>query len=152
GSFAWLAARFENFALRRTAGVLCNSSYTEAQAKPRTRRTWLVPNAMREKWFSEPRRNARKSPCVLLHVGVVCENKQQLKMLEVARRLHRKGLKFELQFIGNADPASAYSRAFLGELRQDEQEGYVRHLAHQPIEALIECFDQASALVHTPIV
>jgi glycosyltransferase involved in cell wall biosynthesis len=151
GSYAWFAARFENLALRRTAGVLCNSSYTEAHVRPRTRRTWRVPNAMRGQWFSEPRRVGKKSPCVLLHTGVICENKQQLKMLEVARSLHRKGLQFELQFIGNAQFRSAYVQAFLEQVRRAEQEGFAPHLEHQPIGRLIESFDQASALVHTPI-
>src|ERR1019366_1431538 len=29
GSFFWLTARLENFTLKRTAGVFCNSAYTE---------------------------------------------------------------------------------------------------------------------------
>ena len=151
GSYAWFAARFENLALRRTAGVLCNSSYTEAHVKPRTRRTWLVPNAMREKWFSEPRRTGKTTACVLLHVGVVCENKQQLEMLEAARALHRNGLRFEIQFIGRIPPGSSYAQAFLEKVRQAQQEGFARHLGPQEIPELIRSFDQASALVHTPI-
>jgi hypothetical protein len=42
GSFQWLAARLENFALKRTAGVFCNSAYTEQLVKGRTPRTWHV--------------------------------------------------------------------------------------------------------------
>src|SRR5215472_8624198 len=30
GSFAWLMARLEDFSLKRTAGVFCNSEYTES--------------------------------------------------------------------------------------------------------------------------
>src|SRR5439155_13329895 len=39
-SYDWLAARLEAFTLKRTAGVFCNSEYTERLVKPRSRRTW----------------------------------------------------------------------------------------------------------------
>src|SRR5262249_50249020 len=52
GSFHWLAARLETVALRRTAGVFCNSAYTESLVSPRTRRVWRVPNAVRPAFFS----------------------------------------------------------------------------------------------------
>src|SRR5208283_289206 len=37
GSYDWLAARLENFTLRRTAGVFCHSAYTEGLVRPRAR-------------------------------------------------------------------------------------------------------------------
>jgi hypothetical protein len=42
GSYSWLAGRLENFTLKRTAGVFCNSEYTEQLVGPRSRRTWRV--------------------------------------------------------------------------------------------------------------
>jgi len=59
GSFTWLAARLENFTLKRTAGVFCNSEHTERLVRPRARRTWRVPNAVREQFFAPPTRTAR---------------------------------------------------------------------------------------------
>ena len=53
GSYNWLAARLENFALRRTAGVFCNSAYTENLVRPRARKTWRVPNALRAEFFTD---------------------------------------------------------------------------------------------------
>src|SRR5665213_1482490 len=38
GSYGWLTARLENFALRRTTGVFCNSAYTEGLVRPRARK------------------------------------------------------------------------------------------------------------------
>src|ERR1035441_7500483 len=38
-SYNWLAGRLEDFTLKRTAGVFCNSAYTEQLVKPRTPRT-----------------------------------------------------------------------------------------------------------------
>lgn len=152
GSFYWLAARLENFALPRTAGVFCNSAYTESLVRPRARRVWRVPNALREAFFLKALPSGNKSRCILLHVGGVSENKQQLKMLEAARSLHRRKLDFELHFIGPANTRDAYVRNFLDQVRSVEAaEGYARYLGTKSVEELIGCFDRASALVHAPV-
>ena len=52
GGFYWLAARLEDFTLKRTIGVFCNSSYTEQLVRARARRTWRVANAIREAFFA----------------------------------------------------------------------------------------------------
>src|SRR5258705_4617984 len=54
GFYGRVAARLETFALRRTGGTFCNSTYTEELVRPRTRRTWRVPNAIRGEFFSKP--------------------------------------------------------------------------------------------------
>src|SRR5882724_5350975 len=51
-SFGRLASGIENLTLRRTAGVFCNSEYTEGLVRPRARRTWRVSNAIREQFFT----------------------------------------------------------------------------------------------------
>jgi glycosyltransferase involved in cell wall biosynthesis len=62
GSFHWLAARLENFALARTAGVFCNSAYTENLVRPRARETWRVPNALRREFFETPPESLSENP------------------------------------------------------------------------------------------
>jgi len=152
GSFHWLAARLENFVLPRTAGVFCNSAYTESLVRPRARQVWRAPNALREAFFLKALPDGNKSRGILLHVGTVCENKQQLKMLEVARSLHRRKLDFEMHFIGLANTRDAYVRNFLDQVRAvEETEGYARYLGNKSVEELIGCFDRASALVHVPV-
>ncbi len=108
GSFGWLAAQLENITLKRTRGVFCNSEYTENLVKPRASRTWRVPNAIRAPFFEIPKVVSPPGKCVLMNVGVISERKRQVELLEVARRLHEQGLNFELQFVGHADPKSAY--------------------------------------------
>jgi glycosyltransferase involved in cell wall biosynthesis len=88
---------------------------------------------------------------VVLNVGVVTPNKRQVEILEVARALHEQGLRFEVHFIGIADPKSNYAAAFLKRIREAEQRGYGRYLGTKSAAELIHCFDQASALVHFPI-
>jgi glycosyltransferase involved in cell wall biosynthesis len=151
-SYDWLAARLENFVLPRTAGVFCNSAHTESVVRPRARQVWRVPNALREAFFLKALPAGNNSRCILLHVGVVCENKQQLKMLELARSLRRRKLDFEMRFIGSANVRFSYARSFLEQVRQEEKEGCVRYLGEtKSTDELIQHFDQASALIHTPV-
>ncbi len=150
GSYAWLASRLETFALKRAGGVFCNSAYTECLVRPRARRTWRVANAILEQFFVPPARGKPLSSCVLLNVGVISPRKRQLELLETARTLHEQGLPFELHFIGSADPNTAYAAAFLERMRAAEQKGYAGYLGTKSTAELVQCFDEASALVHFP--
>jgi glycosyltransferase involved in cell wall biosynthesis len=150
GSFGWLAAKFETFALWKTAGVFCNSQYTESLVRPRARRTWLVPNAIREQFFSpiaEPL--APRSKCVLTNVGLISPRKRQLELLDTARQLKERGLNFEFHFIGHLG-TDAYAEAFLERIKPLESAGFARFLGPKSTTELIEAFDLASGMVHFP--
>jgi len=149
-SFHWLAARLETVALGRTSGVFCNSRCTEELVRPRAGRTWLVPNALRPSMFDSPPAPRGGSRCELLHVGSVCANKGQLDMLGVAQRLHQRGLEFRLTFLGACDPQSGYAVRFLRGIREAETAGFARHLGVKSCRELVELYDGAHALVHTP--
>src|SRR5882724_6402979 len=112
GSYSWLAARLENFTLARTAGVFCNSLYTQQLVQPRCRRTWLVPNALRNQFF-EPRAEPIKAGRpILINVGLISPRKRQIELLNVIYELNRQGLDFEFQFVGHAEPADPYASEF----------------------------------------
>ncbi|MDR3457172.1 MAG: glycosyltransferase family 4 protein [Verrucomicrobiae bacterium] len=150
GSFHWLTARLETFALGRTAGVFCNSAYTEKLVAPRTEKIWRVPNALRAEFFEPlPERKSGSTP-ILLNIGVIEPRKQQLELLHVARRLHGRGLKFQLQFAGDRVTHSDYGRRFTRELAAAEKAGYARHRGLLPTPQLIAAMDAADALVHFP--
>lgn len=150
GSYTWLQARVENFALRRTLGVFCNSTYTEASVRPRARRTWLVPHALRLAFFDPPP-PAGARPCVLLNAGVICARKRQLELLDVAEALHRRGLKFEFRFIGFVRPADRdYAERFLARIEPMTRAGYARFLGPQPESELVRCFDAVAGVIHFP--
>ena len=151
GSFEWLAARLENFTLRRTGGVFCNSEYTERLVQPRTRRTWRVPNAIQEPFFAPRPARRRPARCVLVNVGVISPRKRQVELLAVARAWREQGLDFEWQFIGYADPKADYAARFLDQIKPLEQTGHARHLGLKSTGELIECFDRATALIHFPL-
>ena len=149
GSFYWLAARLENFTLRRTSGVLCNSIYTEGLVRPRTSKTWLMPHALRAKFF-EPPPDSGPRPCVLLNAGVVSPRKQQLELLDVAAALHRQGLKFEFHFIGIIPPSEPYAEVFMERIKSAEAKGYARYLGTLPEAELVAFFDSGAGLIHFP--
>jgi glycosyltransferase involved in cell wall biosynthesis len=150
GSYHWLAAKLETAALKRTAGVFCNSAYTESLVSPRAKKVWRVPNALRQEFF-EPStiRPAAELP-VLLNVGVVEPRKQQVELLALARRLHEQGLKFVLHFAGNHTAGTDYGRLFRQHLAEAEVAGYARHLGLLSATELRAAMDTASALVHFP--
>jgi glycosyltransferase involved in cell wall biosynthesis len=148
GSYYWLTARLENFTLRRTEGVLCNSTYTESLARPRARKIWLLPHALRQ-FFLEPAPDAGPRPCVLLNAGVIEPRKRQLELLDVAEVLHRRGLKFEFRFIGYTTP-SAYTAKFLERIKPMAAAGYAHFLGAQPEGKLVQCFDTVSGCIHFP--
>jgi glycosyltransferase involved in cell wall biosynthesis len=148
GSYHWLAARLENFTLRRTAGVICNSIYTENLVRPRAKKTWVVYPALRSAFLEPvPDHPPGAQPCVLLNIGIISSRKRQLELLDVAEALHRQGLKFEFHFIGRADP-SDYVAAFLKRIKPMEAAGYARYLGRVAAEELIPNYDSASAMVH----
>jgi len=150
GSFMWLAGRIEDFALSRTEGVFCNSAYTEQLVKPRARRTWRVPNPLRESMFAPATTSPLRDRCILVCVGVISERKRQLELLEVARSLHHEGLKSEFWFVGREDGGSPYAAEFFKQIKPLEASGCARYLGEKAVADLITCFDQAAAVVHFP--
>jgi glycosyltransferase involved in cell wall biosynthesis len=150
GSYIWLAGQLENIALGKAGGVFCNSEYTGDLVKPRARRTWMVANAIRKEFFDAARVEPGPDKCVLVNVGVICERKRQLELLEMAGRLHEQGLKFEMQFVGLVEPQVPYVAKFLERIKVAEAKGYARHLGMKSAEEVIDCLDLAHGLVHFP--
>jgi glycosyltransferase involved in cell wall biosynthesis len=150
GSFHWLTAQLETFALGRTAGGFCNSAYTEKLVAPRTKKIWRVPNALRADFFAPiPEKKSGATP-LFLNIGVIEPRKQQLDLLQVARKLHGRGFKFQLQFAGDRVTHSDYGRRFTRELAEAEKAGYARHQGLLSTPQLIAAMDAADALVHFP--
>lgn len=150
GSFHWLAAKLETAALKRTAGVFCNSAYTESLVAPRARKIWRVPNALRAEFFAPvPEKKSAATP-VILNVGVIEPRKQQVELLGVARRLHARGLKFEMQFVGERAAPTDYGKKFSQDLAAAEKAGYARHLGLLSTPQIMAVMDAAAALIHFP--
>lgn len=148
--YGFLASRLETHALRKTGGVFCNSAYTESLVAPRARRTWRVPNAIRATFFREGTDAPVTDIPQILNVGIICPRKRQLELLQEAKQLRIKGIRFHLVFIGQLSTGSPYGQAFLNELRKAEREGYASHAGFLDADALIKLMDQSHAMVHCP--
>jgi len=150
GIYGWLTARLENYTLPRALGVFCNSAYTERVVERRSKKTWLVPNAVRSLFFSPlPIRGARPAP-VFVNVGTVIAYKNQIELLEMAARLHQNKQRFELQFIGPLALTGSDRTRFLSLIQAAEAQGYSKYLRAKNNTELLKCFDAASALIHAP--
>lgn len=148
GSFIWLAGKLETFTLKRTDGVFCNSAFTEQLVRPRARRTWRVPNALREMFFATAPAPGGSGRCALVNVGVIAARKRQMELLDVARDLRQQGLDFEFQFVGDARRDSGYVSAFLERIKPLEREGVARCVGQKTTSELIQLFDQSAGMVH----
>lgn len=152
-SFNWLAGKLENFTLPRTAGVLCNSAYTEELVRPRSVKTWRVANALREAFFAPPvvtQASPGAAAPVLLNIGVISPRKRQLELLALASRLHTRFPQLQWRFIGPADPGDPYAKAFLNRIQASENTGWARYDGSLSAAQLIAEMDAAGAVVHFP--
>ena len=145
--YGWFASKLEDLTLKRTTGVLCNSAYTESLVAPRARKTWRVPNPLRMEFFEPQNPRPANSHPILLTVGVISPRKRQVEILEMARELHTKGLRFQINFIGSCDE-TPYGRRFLEMLPGCAE--FARHTPHLATSELIAQFDAADALIHFP--
>ena len=150
GSFPWLAARLEDFTLKRSSGVFCNSEHTERLVRPRARRTWRVPNAVREQFFAPPARTIIERKKTLMNVGVIGPGKRQLELLKVAEDLRQAGLDFQFLFVGNAARENTYTQEFLKRIKPMEEAGYARYLGLKSLDELISLLDSSAAMIHFP--
>ncbi|MBI3876791.1 MAG: glycosyltransferase family 4 protein [Verrucomicrobia bacterium] len=149
-TYHWLAARLEDFALKRTRGVFCNSAYTENLVRPRAPRTWRVPNAVRETFFAPPSRTDVPAAPVLLVVGEIVPYKRPLELLAMARALRAEGAAFQLQFVARRVGQDDYGQQFQARLAEARREGWADWLGPKSADELRACMDAADALIHWP--
>jgi glycosyltransferase involved in cell wall biosynthesis len=145
GSFYSLAARLENFALRRTRGVLANSRFTEKKLRGRTVKTWVVPNAVRAAFLESPPKPDSQGLPTLINVGTVCAYKRQNELLDVIEQLHKDDLKLRLEFAGTAMPEDSYAARLLSRLKGCSYAGFQ---GFKTMPEMVGFYDRASALVH----
>lgn len=149
-SFQWLSARLEGMTLPKTAGVFCNSAYTEELVRPIAKKTWRVPNALREKFFAQAARTEASGVPVLLNIGFVEPRKGQNELLAVAERLFQRKIAFKMLFIGQSDETTPYGARFRELIKQARTRGYADYLGLKTEGELITLMDNASGLVHMP--
>ena len=146
-----LQALLGDFAMRRHTGVICISEHVRKSVALNSRKTWLIPNALR-KDFLQQRRIAverHKRPSLLV-VGTITENKRPLEILEVLFALHAEGVKFNATFVGRLGASGRYEAQFAVRLLEASRLGFAYHKEHLSAGALAEAMAEAHALIHFP--
>jgi len=150
GTFLWLAGLLEKFTLPRTAGVFCNSGYTEALVRRRNPRTWPVPNALRNSFFDPiPPRVLRSRPR-LINVGVISSRKRQVEVAALFKRLYERGYNCQIEFVGLVDAKNPYGREFLDAIDLANSSAYTLYSGQKEADQLIAALDQADGCIHFP--
>ena len=117
----------------------------------RTKKTWLVPNALRASFFSDKLTSQKVSEKPrLLVLGVVTPNKRQLEILSCLKSLRGKGATFDAVFIGSCGNG-AYCRDFLIKLAEAENDGWATFSGYLDEAAIVQSMNTAHALVHLPL-
>ena len=147
GAFAsWL----EGYTLSRTNGVFCNSVHTQQLVQTQANTTWVVPNAIRSRFFNNSKESPCSNPPLLLSVGLVYPLKRQLEILQTVRRLKREGHMLKIIFAGGLSENTEYGKHFIQELRAAEHEGVAEHVGFLNVDDLIVLMDRCSGLIHYP--
>jgi glycosyltransferase involved in cell wall biosynthesis len=150
GSFYWLAARLEDFALPRTHGIICISDYVKNLVERYHVPTWIVPNAIQRMFFDFPKaKPATTGRPLLINVGVVSERKRQQEVLGLLESLRAEGLSFDTIFVGRCDKRGAYCQRFKDGLEKaNGRYGGFEHIVSLDDASFCELFDRASAMIH----
>jgi L-malate glycosyltransferase len=108
-SYQWFAARLEQFTLPKTNGVICISTHTQALVASAVDRTWVIPNAVSNDYFSNQRLPSDDGD--ILCVGSICPLKNQnslIRALDSVAPRHR----LRLVFLGQGDRSGRYFQEF----------------------------------------
>jgi TonB family protein len=100
----------ERFSIPRYDGVVSITSYTASNVRDLTPKTWIIPNATEEKYFSIPWKPVQ--PPILLYVGVIQERKNQVGFIDAVAPLAQQH-SFRVRICGNIDPADPYTQELM---------------------------------------
>jgi glycosyltransferase involved in cell wall biosynthesis len=147
--YYWFARHLESFALRRVRGVIAISPYVDALVAPLTPRTWFIPNALQEFFFTPtPVRQRQPGPVRFVNVGVISPRKRQVELLQHLAEL-RGEVEFEITFVGKASPSDPYAMQFAALLSACQSaHGGFAHVPFLEDSAFLNLYDSADAMIH----
>ena len=147
--YYWFAKHLEAFSLGRVSGVISISPYVDSLVAPLTPKTWFIPNALQEFFFTGSSRTKRRDgPARIVNVGVISPRKQQLELLAELGDL-RDEFPFEVVFVGRTTPGDPYGAAFhsmRGMLETPHHK--FAHIESLTREAFLELYDDSDAMIH----
>jgi glycosyltransferase involved in cell wall biosynthesis len=140
-SYNWLGGCLEAFTIPRSQGVVCITRYTQEAVGGLALKTWLVPNAVDQNFFSITSTPDRVP--TILCTGVVCSRKNQNALIQALDPL-AKEKKFQIVFLGSTSVSESYGAAFFDLLKS---RAWCRHEGFVGREKLREYFAGATMLV-----
>jgi len=115
-SYFGIAAMIERFCLPRVSGVHCLSSHTKASVGTLAKQTWIIPNAVNQRFF-EVVRSPASAPYVICVAGINTW-KNPILLVEAGDTLQQRFPETEIHFIGACDPNHPDGKTFLDAIAQ----------------------------------
>lgn len=147
-SYYGMASALERFVVGRTAGVFCNSAYTESEIAPFARQTWRVPNAIRSDFFAPFPDEATRTRRVVI-LGSILHYKQPLEILKMWRALAERYPDVLFTFVGRSG-SDRYSHEFRDLVADPVLRGKAEHIEWLEADELIPLLDSARGMIHFP--
>ena len=147
----WALQRLlESISLPKYESVICLSDFMETSLRAKTRSTNLIPNAVRQEFFSTPLPQYVPDPKVLrvVNVGSVYHLKQQCELIEALIRSPLAQYPVECVFLGGLDTTTQYGQRFIRLMSLNHPNFTLKHIDHLPVHSLIELLDHSDCLVH----
>ncbi len=136
-----MAAFLEKFAVRRTEGVVCVSSYTKELVVDIAKRCWLIPNAVEQRFFE--RDSSIPKVKTMLFVGSLVSHKNPKFFVESCGDLFEKN-EWQLRLCGTGDECSSY---YEGLVKMADKLPWLILTGWRSREELLDEMRHASALV-----
>jgi len=147
----WVLQRLlEKISLPKYESVICLSDFMEASLRAKTRGTTLIPNAVRQEFFSTPLPQYVQDPkpLRLVNIGSVYHLKQQCELVESLIRSPLAQYPVECVFLGDLDTTTKYGQRFMRLMNLNHTNVTLKHIDYLSVDALIELLDCSDCLVH----
>ena len=147
----WALQRLlESISLPKYESVICLSDFMETSLRAKTRSTNLIPNAVRQEFFSTPLSHSDTDPKVLriVNIGSVYHLKQQCELIETLIRSPLAQRPVDCVFLGGLDATTRYGQKFIHLMNLNHPNLTLRHIDYLPVHSLIELLDHSDCLVH----
>ena len=147
----WFLQRLlEKISLPKYESVICLSDFMEASLVAKTRGTTLIPNAVRQEFFSTPLSHSDTDAKVLriVNIGSVYHLKQQCELIETLIRSPLAQRPVECVFLGGLDTTTQYGQRFMRLMNLNHPNVTLKHIDYSPVDGLIKLLDHSDCLVH----
>jgi glycosyltransferase involved in cell wall biosynthesis len=147
----WVLQRLlEQISLPKYESVICLSNFMEASLRTKTRHTALIPNAVRQEFYSAPLPHFVPDPKILriVNIGSVYHLKQQCELVETLIRSPLAQYRVHCFFLGDLDTTTPYGQRFVRLMNLNHSNVTFNHLGNLPVDGLIELLDHSDCLVH----